>query len=743
MNLRDLIKNFFSIRLWPLYLFLIITVLAEFFNAILNIIITLIWRGQVDLDFLIIGSINAFIVTCLIVPMITYLIIHFYNLEDVNRHLRSEIEERARTDEALRQNEKMLRMISDNSRDVIWMTDMNIHFTFCSPAVEQVLGYTAEEYIKGKLQDYVTSASMEFILKTFAEEISIEESTNKDFQRKRTIEIEMIRKDGQIIWIEVNMTFMRDTDGKPIGILGFSRDITEQKRDKDALKESEEKYRLLFENINDVVYSLDNNFNVVSVSPSVEKHLGYHPDELIGMNIEQQAIFPQEMFEKSLKRVERYLRGESLPPEEYKVVAKDGTIKDAEIGGSPIIREGKIIGFMSVGRDITAHKEAEAERARLEQKLNQVQKLEAIGTLAGGIAHDFNNLLMSIQGFASLMLMEIDPGHPHYEKLKNIESQIHNGADLTRQLLGFARGGRYEVRTVDLNEIIKKTSHMFGRTKKEISIHFNKHDDQLWPVEVDQGQIEQVLLNLYVNAWQAMPAGGDLFLETRNVRLDEVYTRGHDITPGNYVKFSITDTGTGMDDKTKSRIFEPFFTTKEMGRGTGLGLAMVYGIIKGHKGAINVYSEKGNGTTFNIYLPASEKKLTAIKESHGKIEKGHETILLVDDEEMILNVTEKLLKNLGYQVITAKGGEEAIEIYRRKKFGIHLVVLDMIMPGMNGGETFDRLKGINPHIKVILSSGYSLNNQAADILKKGCRDFIQKPFNIEDLSQSIRAVLER
>ena len=232
--------------------------------------------------------------------------------------------------------------------------------------------------------------------------------------------------------------------------------------------------------------------------------------------------------------------------------------------------------------------------------------MEAIGTLAGGIAHDFNNLLMGILGNATLTLMNMDPGHPGYDRLKNIEKYVQSGADLTRQLLGFARGGKFEVRPTNLNELIQRTSEMFGRTKKEITISLNLQKD-IWTVDVDRGQIEQVLLNFYVNAWQAMPEGGNLHLQTANEMLDDSYIQAFSVIPGNYVRFSITDTGVGMDPNTQKRVFEPFFTTKEKGRGTGLGMASAYGIIKNHGGFINVNSEKGRGTSFTVYLPASMK----------------------------------------------------------------------------------------------------------------------------------------
>jgi CheY-like chemotaxis protein len=348
---------------------------------------------------------------------------------------------------------------------------------------------------------------------------------------------------------------------------------------------------------------------------------------------------------------------------------------------------------------------------------------------------------MGIQGHASLMLLHVEENHPYYKRLKSIEDIVMSGAELTRQLLGFARRGKYEVKPTNINVILKKTSDMFGRTKREVVIHPKLYEN-LWATDVDQGQIEQVLLNIYVNAWQAMPGGGELYLETSNVIIDENFDRHYAVKPGKYVKICITDTGVGMGEKTRERIFEPFFTTKEMGRGTGLGLASAYGIIKGHGGFINVYSEEGRGTTFGIYLPASEKEMPAEKPPAEVVLKGRETILLVDDEDTIIEVSSEILEALGYNVILAKNGEEAIEIYRKRKDDIDLVILDMIMPGMGGAETFEVLKEINPRIKVILSSGYSLNGRPAKMLDRGCSAFIQKPYNMADLSQKIRAVLD-
>jgi CheY-like chemotaxis protein len=262
-------------------------------------------------------------------------------------------------------------------------------------------------------------------------------------------------------------------------------------------------------------------------------------------------------------------------------------------------------------------------------------------------------------------------------------------------------------------------------------------------VEADQGQIEQVLLNLFVNAWQAMSGGGDLSLETENVLLDEDCVKPFDLEPGRYVKISVTDTGVGMDEATQQRIFDPFFTTKEMGRGTGLGLASVYGIIRNHGGFIDVQSEKGEGTTFNIYLPASEKEIKEEKKLSEELLKGIETVLLIDDEDMIIDVCSQTLKTLGYEVLMARSGKEAMDIYTKDKGKIDIVILDMIMPDLSGDETYDRLKEINPNVKVLLSSGYSVDGKAKEILKRGCDGFIQKPFSLGQLSESIRKILDK
>jgi len=504
------------------------------------------------------------------------------------------------------------------------------------------------------------------------------------------------------------------------------------RRGEEALRASEEKYRTLVENATEAIFIIQDekikfsNCQTISLS-------GYSAEELTKISFTG-LIHPDDR-EAVLDWYRRRVQGEKIPAiQTYRILTKSGEELWVQFNSVPIIWEGRPA-TLNFARDMTREK-------KLEAQFQIAQKMEAIGSLAGGIAHDFNNLLMGIQGHVSLLLFDLDPGHPYYESLKKIEGQVKNGANLSSQLLAFARRGKYEVKPSDVNKIIQQTSSMFERTRREIHIH-RKFQEGIWTIEVDRGQIEQVLMNLYVNAWQAMPEGGNLYLESRNVTLDRDHIKSFSAEPGNYVRIAVRDTGTGMDQKTRQRIFDPFFTTKEMGRGTGLGLASVYGVIKNHGGFIDVYSEIGEGTTFNIYLPVLDQKIPEEKRLSSEILSGKEIVLLVDDEEIIAEIMEKALTLAGYRVLLARGGEEAIEVYKKNQNDIDLVVLDMIMPGMNGGKVFNRLREINPGVKVILSSGYSIDGEASQIMARGCNGFIQKPFGIKELSQKIREVLDK
>ena len=499
-------------------------------------------------------------------------------------------------------------------------------------------------------------------------------------------------------------------------------------------KRAEQIYRSLLHSSADAIATYDLKGRTVYISPAFTKIFGWTLEEMKGKRM---PFVPQSESESTMAIIRNLVEdGTQCQGFETKRYAKDGRLLDVSISASRYNdHEGNPIGTLVILRDIS-------EKKRLESQLQYIERMEAIGTLAGGIAHDFNNLMMGMLGNISLILYDIGSESPYYEKLKNIEKLIQSGSKLTSQLLGYARKGKYEVRPINLNQLVEESSETFGRTRKEIVIHREFAED-LSSVMADEAQIQQILMNLFINAADAMPGGGDLFLKTLNVTHEDIGDKPYKPRSGDYILLKVSDTGTGMGQKVMDRIFEPFFTTKDLGRGSGLGLASVYGIIKGHGGYIDVESEKGRGATFSIYLPASEKSIQKTLEIPERIMEGNENILLVDDEALVINVGVQLLKKLGYTVLEAQSGREAIKIFMEGNHAIDMVILDMVMPDMSGGEVYDRIKRIDSNVKVLLSSGYSIDGQATEILKRGCEGFIQKPYSMEDFSKKIREVLNK
>jgi len=506
------------------------------------------------------------------------------------------------------------------------------------------------------------------------------------------------------------------------------------------LERSEERCQSLVQNSPDIIYILDRQGNFTFINGTAERLLGFAPEDLAGKSFT--AIVHEDDEQKAVSFIGEKKPQHLVPTRMlFKFRLNDSAdrfklfeTEHSLIELTPEENSERAFGVYGVARDVTY-------RRQLEDQLLHAKKMEAIGALAGGIAHDFNNILMGVMGYTSLILSELDQSSPYFSKLQSIEQHVRSGANLTRQLLGFARGGKYDVKPANINDIIEKTSHMFGRTKKEITMTGSFGRD-IWAVEVDYGQIEQVLLNLYVNAWQAMPEGGTITITTENSFIDELSAQAAGLPPGRYVKISVRDTGVGMEEEVRQRVFEPFFTTKGTERGTGLGLASAYGIIKNHGGSIAVESRKNQGTTFTIHLPASDKEITAEEMPAGDIVQGTETVLLVDDEEAMIEVGVEILEAIGYTVLTARNGRDALQTYAEHGSDIDISIVDLIMPEMGGGELSEKIRAINPEARVLLSSGYSLEGDMAAPLERVCSGFIQKPFAMKELSRKMREILD-
>ena len=421
-------------------------------------------------------------------------------------------------------------------------------------------------------------------------------------------------------------------------------------------------------------------------------------------------------------------------------IRKDGSKFDCRIRASRLNREDPARGTIIVVTDIS-------ELKLLQVQLQQAQKMEAIGVLAGGISHDFNNILMGIQGHLSLMQIDVSAADKVANHAEHIGRLVRTAAELTGRLLGFARGGKYKAEVLDVNEFVVLTLNIFQPTRKDIIIH-ESYEEQLYPVEADQSQLEQVILNLLINASQAMPDQGDIYISTQNMIIRQDHDFSFEVKPGRYIRITVRDTGIGMDMETQKKIFDPFFSTKEVGdkKGRGLGLSTVFGIVKNHGGFILVESKKGEGATFEICLPASSNVETReVKEenpSFDQLQKGSETILLVDDEEDVINVGKNFLEKLGYKAIIARNGLEAVEIYKIYRDEIALVVLDLIMPKMSGKEVFSEIKEIHNDAKILISTGYTVDEKIEGFLNRGCHGFIQKPFSLNEFARALRKILD-
>ncbi len=512
---------------------------------------------------------------------------------------------------------------------------------------------------------------------------------------------------------------------KPLGHLVTIHDTTDMQMAQLALRDSKERFKSLSENAPIIIFSLDENCAINYVNPAWQTILGYDRDSVIGKPFSR--FVTEDEQDTVMQWFHQLIQGKMATAEiSIHVTGQNGTecLFNA-IAATNSNLEGRVTGIIGLAKDVTKERE-------LQQQLLQSQKMEAIGTLAGGIAHDFNNLLMGIQANVSLIRLETGGNGKIGQRAIRIEEQIQSGAALTRQLLGYARKGKYSVATFNLNPLIEDTLTVVQRTNKSIVIH-SRLSTHPAMIQADQGQMELVLLNLFLNAVDAMPGGGELTVSTRQL----------DAMKPHRVQLQVADTGTGMDKATRERIFEPFFTTKEMGCGTGLGMASVYGVVKNHGGDIQVRSEPGRGTVFTLTLPAADgtENRCNTPQPATPSRMNVKKILLVDDEALILKYCHEMISSLGYRVVSTRHSREALDIFKQHAEDFDLVILDMVMPGMDGMQLFHALKKIAPRIKAIITTGYAVDDRICDLIAGGRHGYLRKPFGRDDLAKMINQVL--
>lgn len=516
------------------------------------------------------------------------------------------------------------------------------------------------------------------------------------------------------------------------GLLVTLHDVTDTLLAKEALRTSEERFRSLSENAPVIIFALEPGGAISYLNPAFEKILGHQRQKILGQQFTDLISKPDR--KACLQTFDQLVRSEnSVAERNITFHHKAGTkrIFNTSMAANFDAR-GNFTGIIGMAKDIT-------EEHELQHRLFQSQKMEAIGTLAGGIAHDFNNLLMGMQANLSLMHLDQNITPSLKEKVTRVEDQIKSGATLTRQLLGYARKGKYVITTVHLNRLIEETLTVVQRTNKAIGIQSLLSDDPVL-IKADKGQIELVLLNLFVNAVDAMPHGGRLTVSTRHVTKDDIQINGN--RKIHFCELMIADTGIGMDAATRKRIFEPFFTTKDVGRGTGLGLASVYGVVKNHGGQIHVESTKGEGTLFTVYLPATREQIEKKAPFHDwTLPAGNHKILLVEDEPLIRKYSLEMIQSLDLSALSAQNGKEAIDIYHKHHDQIDLVILDMIMPGMDGLSVYKALHQIDPNVRIIITSGYATDERFEEILSQGVNECLKKPYTLKELADKIATVL--
>jgi PAS domain S-box-containing protein len=643
----------------------------------------------------------------------------------------NDITERKQAEDGLRVSNLRYRILVETTTDWVWSINLEGHHIFTNPAVESILGYTPQEIIGTSSYPLIAPEDESMVHTLLSESVQLHSGW-------RSVPIRWLHKDGSIKYMESSAQPVFDTNGNLTGFSGIDRDITERKRAEALLKESETRYKLLSDATFEAIFISEKGI-CISQNNTAARMFGYTETETSG-RMATDWIHPDDR-----NLVKKNMLSGFEDPYEVKALHRDGSAFYCSIQGRNFIHEGKNLRITAL-RDISNNKQAEVEREKLQAQLNQAQKMESVGRLAGGVAHDFNNMLGVILGHTELALLRTDDKHKLCSDLNEIQKAAKRSADITKQLLAFARKQTISPRQLDLNDTVESMLNMLRRLIGEDIDLVWQPSPHLWPVKIDPSQIDQILANLCVNARDAIDGVGKLTIVTGRKTFDEEYCKEHlGFIPGDFVLLAVSDNGCGMDKDTLENLFEPFFTTKDIGKGTGLGLATIYGIVKQNNGFINVYSEPGQGSTFNIYLPrlvAGEDIDKAVPEKKAAAG-GTETILLVEDEPTILRMTRMMLERKGYSVLSAATPADAMEKAKNHSGTIDLLMSDVVMPEMNGRDLAGKITVLYPDIRLLFMSGYTANVIAHHgVLDDGVA-FIQKPFSMADMTAKVREVLDK
>jgi two-component system cell cycle sensor histidine kinase/response regulator CckA len=641
---------------------------------------------------------------------------------------------RARTDQALaeearRQGEERFRAMIEHGADAVALVAPDGTLVFASHSTERLLGFAPAELVGRPGFERVHADDVPRVQAALRDVIASPGAP-------APLELRWRHKDGS--WRYIDAVAVNRLGEPAVGAIVVNfRDVTERHKAESALRESEERYRTLVEGVRDIIFALSPEGTIASLNPAFETITGWRREVWVGQPFER-LVHPEDL-PLALDLLGRVVRGELRPASQFRVRTAKGEYRVGEFSATPQLHEGRLVGILGIGRDVT-------ERVQLEQQLRQSQKMEAVGRLAGGIVHDFNNILTAITGYADLLIEDLGGGDPRRLDAQEILKAADRAAGLTRQLLAFSRQQVLQPSVIDVNALVSDLEKMLRRLLGEDVDLGTRLEPTTGRVKADPGQLEQVIMNLAVNSRDAMPKGGKLTLETGNVDLDEAYAADHyPARPGPYVMLAVTDTGVGMSAETQAHMFEPFFTTKEKGKGTGLGLATVYGIVKQSGGFIWVYSELGHGTTFKLYLPRvneSAEPQAGATPAPARAAGGTETVLLAEDEAPVRAVARQVLERHGYTVLEAPSAEAALDIAARYSGTIHLLLTDVIMPGLNGRDLATRLADLRPDTRVIFMSGYTDDAVTRHGVLEPGSAYVQKPFTPDAIARKVREVLD-